>query len=167
MSIFLAVVVFIFLFIPGILSPFSQGGQADTASSNRVADQLAQGTLGSPSEPYVLNRYCTVEFFGTDDLAADAPSQCSYSGTSFEEGLGLEQSYQNINISIRNNATSTESLCWDPDDGLINETGSDCEGARTQLQRGDAVTASTDDTVTSRRVVSLNREDVALIVRMW
>jgi len=165
MSVFLAVVIFIFLFIPGILSPFSQGGQADTATSDRVADQLTQGALGSPSEPNVLDRYCTVEFFdrGIDSLPA-APSQCSYTGTSLDEELGLEQSYQNINISIRRNASVRDSLCWESGN-LVEATGASCSG--TQLQRGNAVKTSTDDTVTSRRFVSLNREDVALIVRVW
>ena len=160
MSIFLAVVIFIFLFIPGILSPFTQGSQADTASSNRVADQLANGALGSPSEPYVLDRFCTVQFF-----QGATPSQCSYSGATLEDQLGLDETFQSVNITIRTNATATETLCWESTDGLVEETGPDCGG--TQLHRGDTLTTSSDDTVTSQRVVSLDGEDVALYVRMW
>jgi len=164
MSIFLAVVVFIFLFIPGILSPFSQGGQADTASSNRVADQLAQGALGSPSEPFVLDRYCTVEFF-----ANGSQDQCQYDDEPPERQLGLDR-FQSVNITIKADldtpADGAEILCWDNGDGLIEQSdpGGACD---VQLARGDPLSASTDDSVTSQRLVSLNRDDVTLYVRMW
>lgn len=164
MSIFLAVVVFIFLFIPGILSPFEQGGQADTASTNRVADQLAKGALGSPSEPFVLDRYCTVEFFA----GATPPSQCSYSGSDLDEQLGLDATFQSVNITIEADfdagSPGKEILCWDTDNGLVAQSDTNCD---TELKRGDPLSASTDDSVTSQRVVSLSRDDVTLYVRMW
>jgi len=159
MSIFLAVVVFIFLFIPGILSPFEQGGQADTASTNRVADQLAKGALASPSEPFVLDRYCTVEFF-----ANGSQDQCLYDNETVEQQLGLDR-FQSVNITIGTNSSTAGTLCWKQDVGLVER--SNCNTGDTLLARGDPRSESTDDSVTSQRVVSLDREDVTLYVRMW
>jgi hypothetical protein len=49
-SIFLTVLLFNRLSPPGILSPFTESAQAETVSSNRVADQLAKGTIASCPE---------------------------------------------------------------------------------------------------------------------
>jgi len=167
-SVFLAVLLFIFLFIPGILSPFTASAQDQTVTSNRVADQLATGMLGTPSDPYVLDSHCTVMFF--DENATG----CGFNGTSLESQVGVAKSYQRINVTIRGNLTvpggQQERLCWDgdgPDTGLVNATVCDVTGGSDiALARGPSVPTS-QPSVTSVRIVSLDGQDVALYVEMW
>ena len=167
-SIFLAVLVFIFLFIPGILSPFTASAQDETVTSNRVADQLASGTLASPAEPYVLDSYCTVAFFENN------PGNCRFSGGSLEAQLGLDTGNHQVNVSLRGTpsggAGGQEIVCWDgtgADTGLVESSSSACDGADdTVLTRGDPVPTARPS-VTSVRVVSLDGTDVTLFVEMW
>jgi len=65
---------FIFLFVPGIVAPFTVGAQDETVTVNRVADGLTQDQLRSSQRPGVLGTACTVDFFehaedGTDITA--------------------------------------------------------------------------------------------------
>lgn len=165
-SVFLAVLLFIFLFIPGILSPFTASAQDETVSSNRVADQLATGLLASPSDPYALDSYCTVTFFEGD------AANCSFEDEPLEEQLGVATSYQNVNVSLRGNLTGSgrEMLCWDgsePDTGInVSSSGACGDSVDTDLVRGDPLPDS-EPSVTSVRVVSLDGEDVTLYVEMW
>jgi len=162
-SIFLAVLIFIFLFIPGVLSPFTESTQEETVASNRIADQLAKGTLASPSEPYVLDRYQTVEWFDKDD-------------DDLELDLGLDPNRDNLNVTIRGNVTdngeSNNILCWrddGSDTGLVENP--DCDTSTPdpdiKLTRGDSPPSGSQASVTSVRVVSLNKQDVTLYVEMW
>jgi len=164
-SVFLAVLLFIFLFIPGILSPFTASAQDETVTSNRVADQLAVGTLASPEQPYVLDSYCTEAFFNET-----SPANCRFSGGSLESQLGLDTGFQQVNVSLRGNLTAggsgQEVVCWDSTGnktGLVETSNSACD---TELERGDPVPTS-QPSVTSVRVVSLDGEDVTLFVEMW
>ncbi len=164
-SVFLAVLLFIFLFIPGILSPFTASAQDETVTSNRVADQLAKGTLASPEEPYVLDSYCTEAFF-----SGSSPANCRFSSGSLTSQLGLGPGNQQVNVSLRGNLTaggdSQEVLCWDSTGdatGLVEQSDSECD---TVLGRGDPVPTSRPS-VTSVRVVTLDGEDVTLFVEMW
>jgi ABC-type uncharacterized transport system permease subunit len=161
-SVFLAVLLFIFLFIPGILSPFTASAQDETVSSNRAADQLAMGMLASPSDPYVLDSYCTVVFF--ENTSGD----CSFTNETLESQLHVETSYQRLNVSLRGNRTSSgaEFMCWD---GSGNQTGlvaSSNDACDTTFTRGDPVPTS-QPSVTSVRVVSIDGQDVTLFVEMW
>ena len=165
MSLFLSVLIFIFLFIPGLLSPFSAGVQEETVTTDRVADGLTMGMLGSPQQPYVLDEYCTQEFF-----AGNAPpSGCGYnSGGSTEERVGLDPALENVNVTIRGNATATaapdETLCWDgANEELVAASGS----CGTILTTGGNPPTDNDASVTALRVVSLNGQDVTVRVVMW
>jgi len=165
MSLFLSVVIFIFLFIPGLLSPFSAGIQEETVTTDRVADGLTMGMLGSPQQPYVLDEHCTREFF-----AGNAPpSGCGYdSGGSTEERVGLDPVRENVNVTIRGNATGTpaadEILCWDgANQELVAASGS----CGTVLTTGGNPPTNNDASVTALRVVSLNGQDVTVRVVMW
>lgn len=167
-SIFLAVLLFIFLFIPGILSPFTASAQDETVISNRVADQLASGTLGSPAEPYVLDSYCTVAFFENNS------GNCRFSGDSLEAQLGLDTGNHQVNVSLRGTpdggASGQELVCWDgtgADTGLVASSSSACdEAGDTVLTRGDPVPTARPS-VTSVRVVPLDDTDVTLFVEVW
>jgi len=171
-SVFLAVLLFIFLFLPGILSPFTASAQDETVSANRAADQLASGMLASPSEPYVLDSYCTVAFF--ENKNAD----CQFQKGNIESQLGVDTTYQFVNVSLRGNLTAPsgtqEYMCWDgdgPDTGLVNTStcdespGSD-DPDDTHFTRGDPVPTS-QASVTSVRVVTIDGHDVTLYVEMW
>jgi len=165
MSLFLSVVIFIFLFIPGLLSPFSAGVQEETVTTDRVADGLTMGMLGSPQQPYVLDEHCTREFF-----AGNAPpSGCGYeSGASTEERVGLDPVRENVNVTIRGNATGTpaadEILCWD---GATEELVAASGSCGTVLTTGGNPPTNNDASVTALRVVSLNGQDVTVRVVMW
>ncbi|AEM57598.1 hypothetical protein Hhis01_00169 [Haloarcula hispanica] len=165
MSLFLSVLIFIFLFIPGLLSPFSAGVQEETVTTDRVADGLTMGMLGSPQQPYVLDEHCTREFF-----AGNAPpSGCGYeSGGSAEERVGLDPARENVNVTIRGNATATaasdETLCWDGATEELVEASGSCG---TVLTTGGNPPTNNDASVTALRVVSLNGQDVTVRVVMW
>jgi hypothetical protein len=165
MSLFLSVLIFIFLFIPGLLSPFSAGVQEETVTTDRVADGLTMGMLGSPQQPYVLEEHCTQEFF-----AGNAPpAGCGYnSGGSTEERVGLNPVRENVNVTIRGNATATaaadETLCWDGGSEELVEAGTGCG---TILTTGGNPPTNNDASVTALRVVSLNGQDVTVRVVMW
>jgi hypothetical protein len=175
-SIFLAVLLFIFLFLPGILSPFTESAQEETIASNRVADKLTSGMLASPSEPYVLDGYCTVEFFDAPDESehqdSDIPNGCAYEEGTLEEQVGVAAGRERVRVSMRGDITddgNSDTLCWDStgtDTGLIEESQSgtdiDCD---VTLARGNPPT--TQDTITAIRTVSLDDTDVALYVEVW
>lgn len=174
MSLFLAVLIFIFLFIPGLLAPFTSGGQGETVSTNRVADYLAKDALGSPAEPFVLDTQCTILFF--DDEAADSTCGGDWSGgTSVEEAVGLDPNRQNLNVTIRGiapNSGNSEVLCWDEDDNVLvgishGTCGTSAGDPDVPLTRGDAPPDSNDATVTALRVASLKGTDVTIYVEMW
>jgi hypothetical protein len=171
-SIFLAVLLFIFLFLPGILSPFTESAQEETISSNRVADQLATGVLASPADPYVLDSYCTVEFFRAPDESTDSdvPGSCNYATGTLEEQVGVAEGRERVRVVMRGDITnsgSSEILCWDntgTETGVVEEgqSGTSCD---VKLTRGNPPT--TQDSITSRRTVSLDDTDVSLLVEVW
>jgi hypothetical protein len=162
-TIFLAVLLFTFSFVPGILEPFDTGSEEEPIASDRAANTLTQDLIASPSEPNVLDRYCTVEFFnGTD------PGACPYDGTTLEEQLSLETG-QNANVSIVGNinesVSGTNPICW-ADPGQRLAEGSNCESGDVRLSVGDTP-PGVGTTITARRVVWLHGEIVTLRVVIW
>jgi len=170
-SVFLAVLIFIFLFIPGLLSPFTEGAQEETVISNRVADNVTKSMLGSPDRPYALDRFCTVEFFDNNP----APAQCSgnWDKAPVEEQVGLDGSRTHINITVRGNVsaagTGSDVLCWDADSESIAElnSGACSDIDDTVFQRGDPAPTDNDQSVTATRVVGLHRIDATVSVEVW
>lgn len=177
MSVFLAVVMFVFLFVPGILEPFTVGAQDETVTTNRVADDLTQDALGNATEPNVLATHCVLVFFEAarngDDVTA-----CGFDGESLQEFVGVSDR-QNVNVSVRGNVTATdrttELLCWDDDEAELLERdgdgppGTSCNpgGDDVLLAAGGAAPTDNDDSVTATRVAWLEAEDVTLRVEMW
>lgn len=162
-TLFLLVLATIFLFVPGQLQPFTQGGQEDIVTVNRVADDLSEQALGDPQTPHVLNETCTVEFFtGVGD-----PAGCQYSGSSLNERIGVADR-RSVNVSIRGNPDTggdqtDDYLCWDTSDEKLRDCGSGDE----LLAVGDPAASSGQSSVTARRVVELDGTDVYLVVEMW
>lgn len=174
MSVFLIVLISVLLFIPGTLEPFTQGGQDDIVTANRIGDQLAEGTLGSPSEPHVLNATCTRFFFRGEDK-----SFCRYSGDTLQERLGV-QDRRFVNITLRGDINGSKGeaiLCWgEPTAGhpRLFERRVDPASCETRFAIGPNPTNNERSTVTARRVVTLNRSAgssnktaVALVVEVW
>lgn len=157
--VFLAVLIFIFTFVPGILEPFAAVSEENPALSNRVADSLTQGMLGSPERPHVLDRYCTVQFF--DD--GPPPDQCRYDGGTLSERFNLGPT-QNLNVSLLSTGGSV--LCFESDDGGNLTEGSDCTGEDTRLTAGEDV-PDNRATMTAQRVVHFHGAPVRLEVVVW
>ncbi|MFC6864524.1 hypothetical protein ACFQGE_13790 [Halomicroarcula sp. GCM10025817] len=174
MSLFLAVLIFIFLFVPGLLAPFTAGGQEETVSSNRVADYLAKGALGTPRDPFVLDTQCTILFFD-NQTAADKCGGDWSGDMPVEETMGLDPARQNLNVTIRGTAPNSgeeEILCWDEDDNVLvgishGTCGTTPGDPDVPFTRGDTPPDANDATVTALRVASLKGTDVTVYVEMW
>lgn len=178
-SIFLTVLLFILLFLPGILSPFTESAQEETITSNRVADKLTSGLLASPAEPNVLNAHCTVGFFAAPDESTDTsvPGQCNYETGTLEEQVGVAEGFERVRVVIQGNISTygsgTDTLCWDntgTDTGLVEETEAGADSTDdlqcdVTLTRGEPPT--TQDSITAFRTVSLEDTDVSLLVEVW
>lgn len=170
--IFLMVIAAVFMFVPGTLNPFTQSGQDDLVTVNRVGDDLSERLLGNATSPYVLNRTCTVAFFNDN-----SPSYCRFEGTTVQERVGV-QDRKYVNVSLRGNVTSDsteteELLCWDEDSNpnparLLERDDSNCDPSDELLAvGGTAPRNSSGSSVTARRIVSFNETDVSLVVEMW
>lgn len=174
-AIFLGVVVFAFSFVPGILQPFELSGEENPSVSDRVADSLSQGLLGSADRPSILDRYCTVAFFNESN---DAAGDCNYGAGSLPTVLNLDSSHA-VNVTLRGNVTAggagSEQLCWsenspaNSEPGLVERsyTESSSSECTVRLARGDSIVDESDTTITARRVVSLHGESVTLEVVLW
>ena len=137
-SIFLVVVAFVVAFVPTMLEPFEQSAQEETAVADRLADQLATDLLAeNVSEPYVLDRECTVVFFesredgndpGGDDaenVDGDTPPSytdpfdtgfdgpCGFADIPFRDRLGLDAGDPDVRIRLV--ADLTDPTLDDPD----------------------------------------------------
>lgn len=129
MSVFLIAVAFVFSFIPGMLEPFTGSNEAKTVVADRVADSLAEGMLGSPERPYILDGDCTVAFFdpaseNTDDdgtyeaaKGSNTVTDCTFDDLPMRERLGLEghdgTTGPRFNITIEENFNDVDGP--DPD----------------------------------------------------
>ncbi|MFC7075795.1 DUF7287 family protein [Haloarcula halophila] len=166
-SLFLAIVLFVYLFVPGILTTFTDGTPSETVTANRVADDLALGLLGSPSEPNVWDRECAVAFFdGT------TPGGCHFAGSTTNERVGIAPR-ENVNVTVIGNVSAdpdpgSDRLCWDDSAAALAETDSGCTGTNdVTLAAGDQAPKTNADSVTATRVVSLHGEAVTVEVVMW
>lgn len=164
-SIFLAVVMFIFLFVPGIVAPFTIGAQDETVTVNRVADGLTQGQLGSTKRPGVLQTECTKDFFEHADDGTDI-TQCGENRANLAAFVGIKDR-QNANVTIQGNTSAadagTEQLCLDGTELVERDDGT----CGVELTAGDSSPSNNADSVTAKRVAHLAGEDVTLIVEMW
>lgn len=160
--VFIAVVAFVFLFVPGILEPFGGGDGEDPAVADRIANSLSNEKLGQAdnARPRTIDRQCTVEFFKGEN--GGPPPECVIEGDgkTIEERLSLS-SLERVNITISN---SSGVLFWDSDDARwVTENGEDI----TPLKGGDNLPEDRSATITSTRVVSLQGEPVTIRVRVW
>ncbi len=168
-SLFLVVMVFVFSFVPSVLGPFVSTGGDHPALADRLGDRLAQGGLGDPAEPFVLDRDCTVEFFNESryDDGLGSPGECRYDGNALEDRLAVD-GRSNVNVTLSSNASAGTTLCWDESGGdLVQVEATACDSDDVHLTAGGAPPTDNDATVTARRVVSLAGEDATLEVVVW
>lgn len=164
-SLFLIVLATVFLFLPGTLQPFTEGGQEKIVTVNRVADGLVEGALADPEKPHVLNTTCTVALFnGTGPLPG-----CGYSGSDLNDQVGVTDR-QSVNVTLRSNLSSNdeqsdELLCWDDTSGEVKQQGD--SGCDDLLAVGDSGAETARSSVTARRVVEFHGRDVYLVVELW
>lgn len=169
-SIFLAVILFVFTFVPGLLDPFTLQDEEDSVLVNQIADRLAQDALGNTTEPNVLDRHCAVSFFNESKTP---PDRCRYEGDTLRDRLNVPETKE-FNITIERNttvgSTGADILCWDEDaNELTGAGGCNPSSGDTRLSIGDSPTAGGQNpsTITARRVVSLNGQAVTLKVVVW
>lgn len=161
-GIFLLVLAFAFTFVPGILQPFAQSTDAETVGANRAADTLAEGMLGDPGKPYVLNTTCTVGFFD-----AGVPTGCQYDGSTATDRLAIG-SFQNVNVTLLGSVSGSEYglLCWNGTT-LVDAESPDCEASDQRLATGDPVPTASIQTITARRVVTVEGTTAVIRVVVW
>ena len=163
-SLFLLALVFVFMFVPGTLQPFTQSAQEETVSANRVADLLVTDLLADADEPYLLDGPCTAKLLGSTGSPA-----CGFDGATLQARLDLP-ARQNVNVTLRGNVSgSTERLCWDAANQTVaGESTGACGDANDVLfVAGDTPPTDGGSTVTARRLVSVHGTTASLEVRMW
>lgn len=166
-SLFVVVMLFVFLFVPNLFHPFNSGSQEETAAVSRVADELSQRMLGSIDDPYILNSTCTVRFFDNEPAGT-----CNFDGTTVDEQFNLELR-NHVNVTVTSpehiNITSPDDIrCWDDSKNAVTSK-SDCSasGADVALQTGDPLPVGTSSAISARRVVMLDGQLVSIKVVMW
>lgn len=163
-SVFLGVIFFIFLFAPGILTPFTVTGQSEAVTVDRTADYLVQDALGSPEEPYLLDRGCTVAFFNrsADEAPTTQADDCRYDNAPLTEQVGVAD-YRTVNVTIVGNLTGgqqLEPLYWNTNDRNLTTSSA---GATVRLSIGVDI-QQRRATTTATRVVTIHGEDVTMQV---
>lgn len=163
-SLFLLALLGVLIFISGTIEPFAEGSQEDIGVADRVADGLAEGLLAEPASPHVLNETCTVAFF--EDTS---PDYCRHDGANLTDRVGVKH-WQYVNVTMQTNLTTDpgeETVCWDQaTEGIV--ARSKCNtGGDVVFTAGPTPPESASDTVTARRVVSINGTDTTMRVEVW
>lgn len=154
-SIFLLVVAFVVLFVPGIFDPFD--GTSRTQAADRFAATLTNDALGDPATPAALNATCTRSFFEqmqpefeqTETDVAD----CGFDPTADNVASALGTDRFEVNVTVFDGAAVAELEA--PDDGTSVE-----------LRAGPPV-PDNEAVATTRRVVLLDGRTHQLAVRVW
>ena len=167
MSLFLLAVAFVFTIVPGTLEPLVGSAQEETVAVDRAASQLAEGTLGDPSTPYVLDVGCTTYFFG-----GPTESDCRFDGATLHDRLGLRDGI-GVNVQLLGDDADDDGtldvLCNDGS-GTVDEAAdltADGRSCDTEFAVGDSPPAETGSVMVARRVVSIDGIDATLRVRAW
>ena len=182
MSVFLLAVVFVFTFVPGILEPFEEGPQEETAVADRVASQLVQASMADPERPYVLELPCTNAFF---NVTAPAGSACGFdttadltAGDRLTDRVGVKDR-QRMHVTVEADVDDdgdVHALCFDNDDKKIVEvTDSECGEAPDDDRTADTdvlytlgdTPSDTQAVVTAQRTVDVDGHTATVVVEVW
>ncbi len=162
-SVFLLAVLFVFAFVPGVLTPFTASAQEETVTANRVADLVVKDIVADAGEPYLLDGHCTAALLN-DSLTG---SGCGFDGSTLETRLSLPD-FQSINITIRGspNRGNDELLCWNTTSKIVvNASNTACDFALTKSN--DDLPSSRGSVVTARRIVSIGNRTASMEVNIW
>ena len=175
MGVFLVAVTFVFSFIPSLTTPFVEGNQDTSVTADRVASHLAEGALGDPADPFVLDQDCTEAFF---DTSATIPSDCGYDGSSLYERVGVDGDRLNVNVTIEqvdpdaSGDARFRTVCTDSNGDISHEDEASCTD---EFVIGEVPT-DRDSVVVARRIVTIpdcefgsgvDSCDATLEVRVW
>jgi hypothetical protein len=183
MGIFLVAVTFVFTFIPSLTAPFVEGNQDRSATADRVASHLAEGALGDPADPFVVNDSCATVFFNTSTDDSNIPSGCGYSGNDTDERVGVNGDRLRVNVTVEQvNVTADgddrfRTVCHNSSVGVIHEENAsfDCD---TRYVAGDE-SGNRSSVVVAQRIVTIpgcdfdtgstdvKSCDATLRVRVW
>ena len=178
MGIFLVAVTFVFTFIPSLTAPFVEGNQDRSAAADRVASHLAEGALGDPADPFVVNDSCATDFF-----ADTSNSDCGYSGSDFYERVGVNGDRLRVNVTVEqvdpdeSGDDRFRTVCHSSSVGVIHEENAsfDCD---TRYVAGNE-SSSRSSVVVAQRIVTIpgcdfdtggtdvKSCDATLKVRVW
>lgn len=156
-GLFLITVAFVMATVPGMIEPFAHD-QDDPLVADRVASQLAEGHLGDPDSPGILNQTCTVEFF------AASGTTCGFDAAkpvNDQLNLGTRTS---LNVTLRRTVSGgdePEILCLDGDDVQS------CGAGGTPMARGGETPETAGTVVSARRTVHVDDRDALLVVKTW
>jgi hypothetical protein len=162
-GVFLVTVAFVVAFVPTMLQPFDTGSQDHAVTADRIATQLAGGTLGSPSTPAVLDTGCTVAFFNS--TVPDPGLNCRYGATSVGERVGLP-AQTNLQVRFAGDLDDDvqETLCWVAATDTLAEV--DDVSCDVTLSTGPTP-AGAESVVVAVRFVSVDGTPALLEVRTW
>ena len=179
MGIFLLTVTFVFTFIPSLTAPFVEGDQDKSVTADRVASHLAEGALGDPAEPFVVDDSCAEVFFDGSTVDSDIPSTCGFSGDDLGERVGVDTDRLQVNVTVEqidpdeSGDARFRMVCVDKDDDVShadNGTAPDCDEKFAVGETADA----DDSVVVARRIVTIpgctfdtETCDVTLRVEVW
>lgn len=167
-SLFLIVFISVFIFVPGTLQPFAEGGQEEIVSANRVADSLSESVLGDPATPHVLNTTCTVSFF-----KGNTTKGCAFGGGDVSERIGVnDRQFANVRLLSDLDGDGDDAvLCWDSDGdsgaGQFVEGSPDCDSGEIRLEAGGNPPQGSGTAVQARRIVQIRETNATLIVELW
>ncbi len=178
MGIFLVAVTFVFTFIPSLTAPFVEGNQDASATADRVASHLAEGALGDPADPFVVDEACATVFFNASTDDADIPADCGYSGDDVHERVGVDGDRLQVNVTVEqvdpdaSGDARFRTVCHNETGGVVHEAnGSTSCDVRYAV--GDEPSDSSS-IVVARRVVTIpgcsfgvESCDATMKVRVW
>lgn len=163
-SVFLLTILFVFTFVPGILTPFTDSAQEDTVTANRLADLVSKDILADPAEPYRLNATCTEALISDSSVPG-----CEFDGSTLSARLDLS-AQQSVNITFTGYPENTgsadrELLCWDSgNEEVVLASDGDCD---TELRTGPNPPQDSQSVVTARRIVTIDGKTATMEVKTW
>ncbi|WP_436929874.1 DUF7287 family protein [Halosimplex halobium] len=182
-SLFLVVVLGVIVFVPTAFGSFTSGaggGAGDGLAADRAATYLSESALRDSGASVGLDTECTLLFFtgrmNDPDLTV-TPSDCGLEqAASLASNASLDASRRTVNVTVERRKPTDpgrELLCWDTDGGLsgsplvsVDEPACDPTATDVRLTAGPSA-ANNQEYATAERYVSLGREGVYLVVRVW
>ena len=178
MGVFLVAVTFVFTFIPSLTTPFVEGNQDTSVTADRVASHLAQGALGDPADPFVVDEECAEVFFTG---STPVPDQCGYSDNTLGDRVGVDTERLHVNVTIEqidpdaSGDARSRTVCTGQAAGQIIHEDNSTTDCADEFVIGDVPT-DRDSIVVARRIVTIpdcefgtgdGTCDATLKVRVW